>query len=81
MTNYLRFNRHEEMEGFTRDEILDLVRNPKLKSIQNYLYGLYDGYFYFTKINEMIQDDSLSSLEKYKLCKLYITISNYKSLN
>ena len=35
MTNYLRFNRHEEMEGFTRDEILDLVRNPKLKSIEN----------------------------------------------
>lgn len=81
MTNYLKFNRHEEMKGNTISEILDLIRNPKLESIENYLYGLFDGYFYYTKINEMIQNDTLDMETRTNLVKLYLTIDEYKTLN
>lgn len=81
MKNYLNFNRHEEMDGSTRDSILNLIGNPKFYSIKNYLYGLYDGYFYNEKLNEMANDKSLTINEKFDILKLIETISNYKSLN
>jgi hypothetical protein len=42
-----RFNRHEQMDAETREEVLDVVSDTKLNGIlTNYLYGLYDGYDY-----------------------------------
>jgi hypothetical protein len=42
-----RFNRHEQMDAETREEVLDVVSEPNLSSVlTNYLYGLFDGYDY-----------------------------------
>jgi len=42
-----RFDRHEEMDGNTRTEILDAIRNPNVSHrLENYLFGLFDGYDY-----------------------------------
>ena len=45
-----RFDRHEQMDSETRGEILDTINEFYLidgfRSIQNYLYGLFDGYDY-----------------------------------
>lgn len=80
MQNVLNFNRHEEMNGSTRSDILSLIRKSNLRSIENCLYGLFDGYFYASRINEMINSETLSENEKSELQKLFNTISNYKSL-
>jgi len=45
-----RFDRHEQMDSDTRGEILDTINDFYLidgfRSLQNYLYGLFDGYDY-----------------------------------
>ena len=45
-----RFDRHKQMDGETRDEILDTIKEFYLidgfSNLQNYLYGLFDGYDY-----------------------------------
>jgi hypothetical protein len=51
MTNTRRFDRHENMDSETREEIMDLIIKTKLSEfgdfdLVNSLYGLFDGYFY-----------------------------------
>lgn len=51
MTNTRRFDRHENMDSETREEIMDLIIKTKLSKfgdfdLVNSLYGLFDGYFY-----------------------------------
>ena len=51
MTNTRRFDRHENMNSETREEIMDLIIKTKLSEfgdfdLVNSLYGLFDGYFY-----------------------------------
>jgi hypothetical protein len=45
-----RFDRHEQMDSETRGEILDTINDFYLidgfRNLQNYLYGLFDGYDY-----------------------------------
>jgi hypothetical protein len=45
-----RFDRHEQMDSETRGEILDTINEFYLidgfRNLQNYLYGLFDGYDY-----------------------------------
>jgi hypothetical protein len=53
--NYTNFNRHENMNDETRFEILSLIKEVSYSeeigedlsfSLQNKLYGLFDGYLY-----------------------------------
>ena len=51
MTKARRFDRHENMNSETREEIMDLIIKTKLSEfgdfdLVNSLYGLFDGYFY-----------------------------------
>ena len=51
MANTKRFDRHENMNSETREEIMDLIIKTKLSEfgdfdLVNSLYGLFDGYFY-----------------------------------
>jgi hypothetical protein len=42
-----RFNRQEQMDSKTREEVLDIVSEPEVSGVlTNYLYGLFDGYDY-----------------------------------
>ena len=42
-----RFNRHEQMDSETREEVLDVLSDPDLSGyLTNCLYGLFDGYDY-----------------------------------
>ncbi len=75
-----QFNRHEEMTPLTRDLILDLIRNPKFRDIQNNLYGLYDGYFYGPKLQAKANDTSLPTEDRIQLQSLIDTIKGYKTL-
>jgi hypothetical protein len=57
MTNTRRFDRHENMNSETREEIMDLIIKTKLSEfgdfdLVNSLYGLFDGYFYEDTLNK-----------------------------
>jgi hypothetical protein len=41
-----RFDRHKEMDGDTRKQILDAIADLDDTRLENYLYGLFDGYDY-----------------------------------
>jgi len=61
--NYLTFNRHVHMNGETRSEILNILKDLILLetstySTENMLYGFFDGYDYSTEIldsTELVQ--------------------------
>jgi len=53
--NYTRFNRHESMNSETLSEIMDIKRElyrediertSDIRSLENMLFGLFDGYLY-----------------------------------
>ena len=44
--NYTRFDRHANMNGEVRGEILDLISDERDFNLTNMLYGLFDGYLY-----------------------------------
>lgn len=47
MENLTYFNRHESMDSETRSIVLNAIRDLfQYDSIQNYLYGSFDGYNY-----------------------------------
>tara|TARA_Y100000389_G_scaffold204532_1_gene257749 strand:+ start:2125 stop:2397 length:273 start_codon:yes stop_codon:yes gene_type:complete len=57
MKDLKRFDRHAEMTSETRTEILNLIREFNHSGLDkfdlvNVLYGLYDGYFYETLLNQ-----------------------------
>jgi hypothetical protein len=49
-TTYTRFNRHESMDAETRTEIMSIIRElidfDNTRKLENYMYGLFDGYLY-----------------------------------
>jgi hypothetical protein len=85
-----RFNRHEQMDSQTRDEILDTINalrdfqiisnERKYNLLENALYGLYDGYDYsqtgmFNEKIEELKKDNINLSERIK--KIYEKIGNY----
>lgn len=48
--SYTNFDRHEFMTAETRTEIMEVIRelrdNDHSRSLENMMYGLYDGYLY-----------------------------------
>ena len=56
-----RFNRHEQMDSYTRGRILDLIsdlsitENCNANGVINMLYGAFDGYDY----SALIMEDNL----------------------
>ena len=80
----IRFDRHSNMDGDTRKTILDLIVDVQIEiedsfTLENSLYGLFDGYNYF------FTDEFQTELVKIKDTELgerigdiYITINSYK---
>ena len=59
-----RFDRHAQMNGHKRSEILSLINDldhveeedeKYISPLENYLYGLFDGYFYETNLGEFVK--------------------------
>jgi hypothetical protein len=75
-----RFNRHEEMTPLTRITIMDFIQNRNFKTIENELYGLYDGYFYSETLKTKAKDTTLTSEERIQFTALIETIEGYKTL-
>lgn len=77
-----RFNRHEQMDSETREEILDVVSEPNTpRGLVNYLYGLFDGYDYSNTANfkkEMKVLKSKDSKLHDRVIQIYKKIDNYK---
>jgi hypothetical protein len=80
---YTRFDRHENMSGATRSEILSLIKkvsySEKIEddlsfNIQNRLYGLFDGYLY-TDLQllalQLPTDLGASVIKMYDICNRY----------
>jgi hypothetical protein len=75
-----RFDRHKQMDGETRAEILNVQRHLGNRSLQNYLYGLFDGYDYsqtdsFKKLMKQLQIEDESLYNKIK--RIYDKIEQY----
>jgi hypothetical protein len=81
------FNRHESMDSKTREMVLDTIREIRYSdvekstfTIENYLYGFFDGYDYSKIIPsmEIMEEIKSKNNELYKsimdLCK---TIQSY----
>ena len=75
-----KFNRHEEMTITTRHMILSFISNRNFKSVQDELYGLFDGYFYSTILKAKANDANLTNEERTYFNSMLDTISKYKSL-
>ena len=78
---YTRFDRHENMSGNTRSEILSLIKKvSNLKNdqigdqLQNMLFGLFDGYLYDDIQLLALQlptDLGASVIKMYDICNRY----------
>jgi hypothetical protein len=77
-----RFNRHEQMDSETREEILDVLSEPNTpRGLVNYFYGLFDGYDYSNTANfkkEMKLLKSKDSKLHDRVIQIYKKIDNYK---
>lgn len=77
-----RFNRHEQMDSETREELLDVISDPDLSGyLTNCLYGLFDGYDYsqteyFKK--DMSKLKSKDSKLYNRVVDIYKKIDKYK---
>ena len=80
------FNRHENMDSETRFKILDLIKELSYKckcdtfTLENYLYGAFDGYDYSQIIFESndFTDLTLENVEiACKLVEIYEIIEKY----
>jgi hypothetical protein len=82
--SYTNFNRHESMNSETRKEIMNLINDlinydeqidKKLRrSIENKLYGLFDGYLYEKlQLNALECPSDLASriMKIYHKCAMY----------
>jgi hypothetical protein len=77
-----RFNRQEQMDSETREEVLDIVSDPELSGyLTNCVYGLFDGYDYSETENFQKDMAKLKSKDMNlynRLNKLYQKIDMYK---
>ena len=80
----IRFDRHSNMDSKTRKVILDLISDIQIEiedsfTLENSLYGLFDGYNYF--FTDEFQTE-LAKIEHTELGErigdIYITINSYK---
>ena len=81
--NYSRFNRHESMDSETLSEIMDIKRefyrkdierNSDIRSLENMLCGLFDGYLYDEiQILALKLPTDLAT----RIMKVYFTCSRY----
>jgi hypothetical protein len=80
-----RFDRHEEMDGNTRTEILDAIRNPSVSHrLENYLFGLFDGYDYSNNKDFKLELKNLKSKDSkaYKeVVDIYEKVDKYNFKN
>ncbi len=81
--SYSRFNRHESMDSETLSEIMDInrefyrkdiERNSDIRSLENMLCGLFDGYLY-DKIQILAL--KLPTDLATRIMKVYFTCSKY----
>lgn len=80
----IRFDRHANMDSKTRKTILDLIVDIQIEiedsfTLENSLYGLFDGYNYFFTNDFQTE---LAKIEHTELGErigdIYITINSYK---
>ena len=71
----LQFDRHKEMSGDTLTEILQLIKLVDF-DLENYLYGLFDGYDYSTEIRSLL--GTTSGEVRERLEELLVEISKYE---
>jgi cytoplasmic iron level regulating protein YaaA (DUF328/UPF0246 family) len=81
--SYSRFNRHESMDSETLSEIMDIKRefyredierNSDIRSLENMLCGLFDGYLYDEiQILALKLPTDLAT----RIMKVYFTCSRY----
>jgi len=80
-----RFDRHEEMDGDTRTQILDAIRNPSVsRRLENYLFGLFDGYDYSNNKDFKLEMKNLKSKDSkaYKeVVDIYEKVDKYNFKN
>jgi len=87
--SYTQFNRHESMNSETREEIMNLIKEVRLyrydlekkskdvniaASIENSLYGLFDGYLYDSlQLNALKCHPYLAAkiVRIYHICSMY----------
>jgi len=60
--SYTRFDRHANMNGEVRGEILDLIGEQSDFNLTNMLYGLFDGYLY-NELDE-VQNPKIQAIVK-----------------
>jgi hypothetical protein len=81
--SYTRFNRHESMKSETLSEIMDIKRElyredvkrePGIRSLENMLFGLFDGYLY----ENLILEAQKLPLDLFKRVQnIYFTCMDY----
>jgi hypothetical protein len=84
------FNRHQSMDSETRETLSDTIRNLRFvqkpdgkyfNSLENYLYGLYDGYNYFLTDNfkkeiRLLMNTDVNLAEE--IVNIYSIVNNYE---
>lgn len=74
--NYFKFNRQAIMTAEQRADILKvLTRNFRMDMmLQNEIYGLFDGYYYFGIAEKTWADQNISNEDKTILNRIYAHI-------
>ena len=69
--NYIRFDRHANMNADVRGEIMDLIIDEDDYVLTNMLYGLFDGYIY----------EELNTIQNPKLQSVISIIKTYPAIS
>jgi hypothetical protein len=69
--NYIRFDRHANMNSEVRGEIMDLLIDEDDFGLTNMLYGLFDGYLY----------EELNTIRNPKLQSVISIIKTYPAIS
>ena len=74
--DYFKFNRQAIMTAEQRADILKvLTRNFRMDfAVQNEIYGLFDGYYYFGIAERVFADTNITSADKLILNTIFIDI-------
>lgn len=74
--DYFKFNRHEIITAEQRADILKvLTRNFRMDfAVQNEIYGLFDGYYYYGIAERVFADTNITSSDKLILNTIFIDI-------
>jgi len=74
--DYFKFNRQAIMTAEQRADILKvLTRNFRMDfDVQNEIYGLFDGYYYYGIAERVFADTNITSADKLILNTIFIDI-------